>query len=194
MVVLAVVPKAGKNEVLELTATQMEEGVLDFSAESLEYFKVSATESSRTEEIKLDGSIEVYVNQNTAAEDAATYATIETNYANGVIPSIKLINNDNDKAYDVMIITEYTAGVVEEIYDANESLSTTDGFTYEFDKEIEDMTYTLKDVNGKEIKFADIGKKMLDEINGKTVHISENNFMKLNEKIRQKRIEWIKSR
>lgn len=46
----------------------------------------------------------------------------------------------------------------------------------------------------QEIKFADIGKKMLDEINGKTVHISENNFIKLNEKIRQKRIEWIKSR
>lgn len=158
MVVLAVVPKAGKNEVLELTATQMEEGVLDFSAESLEYYKVSATESSRTEEIKLDGSIEVYVNQNTAAEAASKYASIESKYVAGGIPSIKLINNDNDKAYDVMIITEYTAGVVEEIYDASERISTTDGFTYKFDKEIEDQTYTLKDVNGKELKFADIKK------------------------------------
>lgn len=46
----------------------------------------------------------------------------------------------------------------------------------------------------EEIKFADIGNKMLEEVNGKTVHIAEDDFVKLNERIRQKRIEWIKSR
>ena len=44
----------------------------------------------------------------------------------------------------------------------------------------------------QKIEFADLGYKMLNEINGKNVHIDENNFVKLNEKIRQKRIEWIK--
>lgn len=44
----------------------------------------------------------------------------------------------------------------------------------------------------QKIEFADLGYRMLNEINGKNVHIDENNFVKLNEKIRQKRIEWIK--
>ena len=42
------------------------------------------------------------------------------------------------------------------------------------------------------IKFATLGNKMIKEINGKTVNCIDSDFNKLNDKIRQKRIEWIK--
>lgn len=42
------------------------------------------------------------------------------------------------------------------------------------------------------IEFAELGNRMLSEVNGKTIHIDEDNYVKLNEKIRQKRIAWIK--
>lgn len=43
------------------------------------------------------------------------------------------------------------------------------------------------------IEFANLGKKMLEEINGKTIDIEGLDYIKINEKIRQKRIEWIKN-
>lgn len=43
------------------------------------------------------------------------------------------------------------------------------------------------------IEFADIGKRMLEEINGKTINNDNIDYIKLNEKIRQQRISWIKS-
>ena len=158
MTVLAVMPKTGKNDVLELKASQMEEGILNFSSDSLEYYKISAAESSRREKVKLDNDIDIYVNQNTDEERLSSYTQIANDYASGNITSLKLINNDKDSAYDVMLISRLVSGVVEDIYYANESLSTSDGYTYEFDKDVDDMTYTLKDVRGHELKFSDIKK------------------------------------
>ena len=44
----------------------------------------------------------------------------------------------------------------------------------------------------KRIEFADIGEKMLSAINGKTVKFNGNDYIKLNEKIRQERIKFLK--
>lgn len=44
-----------------------------------------------------------------------------------------------------------------------------------------------------EITFADVGHQMLNQVNGKSIHIAENNYIKLNEKIRQERIKWLKN-
>lgn len=171
MVVVAVVPKAGKNKVLELTASQMEGAAFDYENNKLTYYKVSADESSKTEEVKLDSDLVVYKNQNTAAEDESDYAAIALDYTEGTIPSIKLINRDSDTAYDVLVYTEIESDIVEEIYDASESLTTANnGYTYSFDSEDEEQIYTIKDVNGKELSFADI--KVGDVIN---VMISEDN-------------------
>ena len=160
MVVLAVVPKAGKNEVLELTATQMEDGTVTWGTAgttptngTLEYYKTSSSETSRTEQVKVDGNVVIYVNQNTEAE--ADTSIIDTYYADGKIPTMTLINNDNDAAYDVIIVTQYVAGVVEEIYDADFGVETTAGSFY-FDEEDEDTTFSIADANGKELQFADI--------------------------------------
>jgi len=172
MVVVAVVPKAGKNKVLELTATQMEGAAFDYANNKLTYYKTSALESSRTEEVKLDDEdFTVYENQTIAAVDEDDYDDIAADYTEGNIPSIKLINNDSDTAYDVLVYTVLESDIVEEIYDSSESLTTVNnGYTYDFDKENEDQIYTLKDVNGKELSFADI--KVGDVIN---VMISEDN-------------------
>ena len=43
-----------------------------------------------------------------------------------------------------------------------------------------------------EIKFAKLGNTMIKEISGKTIDCINNDFNKLNDKIRQKRIEWLK--
>ena len=156
MVVLAVVPKAGKNEVLELTATQMEDGVVTWgngANGTLEYYKTSSAETSRTEQVKIDENVVIYVNQNTEAE--VDTSIIDTYYATGEIPTMTLINNDNDAAYDVIVVTQYVSGVVEDIYDADFGVATTAGSFY-FDEEDEDCTFSVADANGKEIKFADI--------------------------------------
>ena len=64
----------------------------------------------------------------------------------------------------MLVYTEITSDIVEEIYDASESILTQlSGVTYDFDKENEEQIYTLKDVNGKELSFADI--KVGDIIN-----------------------------
>ena len=44
----------------------------------------------------------------------------------------------------------------------------------------------------RKIEFADIGEKMIKEINGKTIDFSGNDYIKLNEKIRQERIRFLK--
>ncbi|MBE7020963.1 MAG: S-layer homology domain-containing protein [Ruminococcaceae bacterium] len=162
MVVLAVVPKAGKNEVLTLTATQMEDGVIEWGTAgtnatngTLEYYKTSSAETSRTEQVKIDGNIVIYVNQNTEAETDTDEVDGANQYALGEIPTMTLINNDSDAAYDVMIVSQYVSGVVEEIFDADFGVETTAGQFY-FDEEDEEVTFALTDVNGKEIKFADI--------------------------------------
>jgi hypothetical protein len=168
MVVLAVVPKAGKNEVLELSGTQMKDGAITWYAAAvpnvsaevkgkLTYFATSSDETGKTTEVKLDDAIIVYCNQNVAAEATTAYAGIASSYNAGTIPTLKLINNDNDAAYDVMIYTALEAGIVEDIYDSSMRIGTTYA-TYDFDKEIEDQTYTLKNAEGKELSFADIKK------------------------------------
>ncbi len=48
-------------------------------------------------------------------------------------------------------------------------------------------------VRDKKIEFAKLGNKMLTQINGKTIDVAGLEYDKLNEKIRQKRIEWIKN-
>ncbi|MBR4893561.1 MAG: S-layer homology domain-containing protein [Clostridia bacterium] len=168
MVVLAVVPKAGKNEVLELTATQMFEGELDLEVADdegiLTYYKVSSDESKATE-VELSKEIVVYKNQNVEAVKKADYSDIESAYAAGNIQSLKLIENNKDnKGYDVLIYTEVKSDIVKEINDFTESVTgQLNNDIYDFDKEIEDQIYTLKDVNGKELSFADI--KVGDIIN-----------------------------
>ena len=165
-VVLAIVPKAGRNETLELTATQMKDGAITLGTAStqnaaavngkLTYFATSSDETGKTTEVKIDGDLVVYCNNNTAADTKSNgaYAGL-ANYAQGTIPTLKLINNDNDAAYDVLIYTVLEAGIVEDIYDSSMRIGTTYG-TYDFDKEIETQTYTLKNAEGKELSFADI--------------------------------------
>ena len=168
--VLAVVPKAGKNEVLELTAAQLEEGTLTWAASStadsvLGYYKTSAKVNSKTEEIKLAADLVVYKNENVSADSATvasgvnTYPTLAGNMVAGTVPTVKLINNDNDAAYDVLIYTEVKSDIVNDIYTVSESLSTkVNGYSFKFDKELDNQTYTLKDTTGKELSFADIKK------------------------------------
>ena len=183
MVVLAVVPKAGRNETLELTATQMKDGVITWYAPAVQggtaevkgkltYYATSSEETGKTTEVKLDDNIIVYCNNNVAA-DVAPYTTLSTDYTNGAVPTLKLINNDNDAAYDVMIYTALEAGIVEDIYDSSMRIGTTYA-TYDFDKEIEDQTYTLKNVEGKDLSFADI--KVGDVLNVFKSYDNNNNL------------------
>ena len=183
MVVLAVVPKAGRNETLELTATQMKDGVITWYAPAVQgvsaevkgkltYYATSSEETGKTTEVKLDDNVIVYCNNNVAA-DTAPYTTLSTDYTNGAVPTLKLINNDNDAAYDVMIYTALEAGIVEDIYDSSMRIGTTYA-TYDFDKEIEDQTYTLKNVEGKDLSFADI--KVGDVLNVFKSYDNNNNL------------------
>ena len=172
MVVLAVVPKAGRNETLELTGTQMKDGQITWGTPStsatandavngkLTYYATSSEETGKTTEVKIDGDLIVYCNNNIDA-DIAPYTALSTDYTNGAVPTLKLINNDNDAAYDVMIYTVLKSGIVEDIYDSSMRIGITSKTaynTFDFDKEIETQTYTLKNVEGKELSFADIKK------------------------------------
>lgn len=186
MVVLAVVPKAGRNETLTLTGTQMKDGAITLGTPTqgqtaavngkLTYFATSSEETGKTTEVKIDGDLIVYCNNNIEADTLSNgaYAGL-ANYTQGTIPTITLINNDNDAAYDVLIYTALEAGIVEDIYDSSMRIGTTYS-TYDFDKEIEDQTYTLTDVDGKELTFADI--KVGDVLNVfRSVDRNNNEFL-----------------
>lgn len=48
-------------------------------------------------------------------------------------------------------------------------------------------------VREKDIKFADLGMQMINEVNGKNI-IDRDNFEKVKEEIRANRIKWIKEK
>ncbi len=161
-VVLAVVPKAGKNEVLELTAAQMKEAEIKFDEDELTYYKTSINESSRAEEVSLSKTLQIYVNKDVEVTDKSE-STIAKEYKAGKYTSVKLINNNGGRDYDVMIITEVKSDIVDEIFDASQSITLANGGRVDFSGKKETITYSLKDVDGKELKFADI--KVGDIIN-----------------------------
>ncbi|MBE7013741.1 MAG: S-layer homology domain-containing protein [Ruminococcaceae bacterium] len=170
-VVLAVVPKVGKNETLEITGTQMKDGAVTWYVPDntqttnvneevkgkLTYYATSSEETGKATEVKLSSDVKVYCNNNTYYTVNSS-SDIDNDYDDGAIPTMTLIENTGDSQYDVIIYSKLQSGIVEDIYDSSMRIGTNQGYTYDFDKEMETQTYTLTDVNGKELSFADIKK------------------------------------
>lgn len=152
MKVIGITPKAGKNETLTITSTQMKDGILDLANNKLSYYKISSDLTSKATDEKLDTNIKIYRNN-----DVDVWSDdISADYAAGELASITLINNDNDNAWDTLLFTKVISDIITDVYYGSEAVSTKDHGAFDFDKETENQTYVLTDSNSKELKFSDI--------------------------------------
>lgn len=162
--VLSMVPKAGENNTLTLTATQVKNGDLDFSGKALYYYENSYDVDSDTEDVELDANVQVFVNENAKAETKD--ATFEKNFEAGKYKEITLIDNNDDLEYDYIFVTDYYSFVVDTINERSYKLS---GDYYygdddvKLDPEDEKSLFSIRNANGEDIAFADI--KVGDVVN-----------------------------
>ena len=151
-VVLAVVPRAGKNESVTITAKQF----VNIDSSKLEYYVVSE-EDGKTDEFKLDtNGVKVYRNNDIYTTTATTNLT--TAIAGGSVLDITLISNNATSGYDVIVYTDYESDVVDDIYDNSYRVD-----SYTMDPEDENNTFDIVNEKGEKIDFADI--KVNDVIN-----------------------------
>ena len=104
--------------------------------------------------------VEYYVGTKTKKIYVNKDATIE--YNKNIVDELEIkddielvfVDNDSDNRYDVIIATEYTSAIVDNVDIYREKMSI-DGKTIEFDFDNEDKTYIFVDVNGKELSLSD---------------------------------------
>jgi len=160
--ILAMTPKAGKNNTLVLSGVQTEKGAItlpDGTKEGkAEYYKNGYENDNDSVAIKLDKDAKLFKNANVQAEGSLT--TFGTNWTKGDYKEITLIDNNNDKKYDVIYVSDYYSFLVDEIKERTFKISGKAGVgskdSVTLDPEDEKKIFSITDINGNDVAFADI--------------------------------------
>lgn len=151
--ILAIAPKSGKNDVIELDYSQVETVDLDANGkiESIDY--VINQNDSNEQTLDLADSVKYYYNGKSDSDSAVKFIkNIDT--ANEKPGKIKFVSNNGSDDYNVVFVTEYTSDLlVSEVNASRMTVFDKDGNKIDFDKE--DVVYTIyKD--GEVATFDDI--------------------------------------
>lgn len=161
---VAMVPKAGRNSTLVLTATQTESASFNLSTHEATYYKNSVDTDINETKIKLSAQnattgtseVTVYVNKNADALSANALTNFATAWGNETYAQFTLIDNNGDSKYDVIYATDYTAGIVDEIAPRSYKLTFVNGGSLKLNPDDDNYIYNIVDADGKAMDFADI--------------------------------------
>ena len=119
--------------------------VINVNSRYLEYY-VDMNNSSETRQLKLDYDIAVYYNMQ------AGYTLEDVCFMDGV--ELKLIENTGNEAYDVVVATDYTYGMVDSV-DADNNTITINDETVKLDTGNGEKTVILCDDKGNKLTLSD---------------------------------------
>lgn len=151
---LAVAPKANRNEIVEIDYSQIEEVVY----ENIDIIRVDylakATDRSATKLAISDTASFFYNGKNDVSNSKEFLDDVLENKAVG---KVKFVDYNNDSEFDFVFVTEYTKDqVVGEIDQARQRLVDKDGNNIKIDLDDEDVIYTFYKADGTPASFEDI--------------------------------------